>query len=108
MDYARHEYRLNKRESDGQSLRDHLEAVERQTGIRPEELDGPDFPSLMSYVWSAFLSLSSSRNPALSGVAPITYEQIKAWTQVTGNPLSPREVDAIKRLDYIFMEEMNG
>lgn len=99
---------MSKKQSDGQSLRDHLEAVERQTGNRPKELDGPDFPHLMSYVWSAFLSLNSSRNPAFSGVAPITYEQILAWKQLTNNPLSPREVEVIRRIDNIFLEEING
>lgn len=83
-----------------------LEQVERQTGCTPEELKGPDFPELLRNVWSAFLALSNSRNPAFSGVSPITFEQIRAFIEVTGTPLSPREVNAIKRLDTVFCRAM--
>lgn len=99
---------MSKRDSDGVSLQENLESVERQTGKRPEELDGPEFPYLMSYCWSAFTMLSNSRSPSMSGIAPITYEQILAWKKVTDMPLSAREVEAIKRLDNVFLEEMNG
>jgi len=81
-----------------------LEQVERQTGRRIEALESPrDFPRLLSHVWSAFISLSNSRTSGFSGPNPITYEQILAWKQVTEQPLEPWEVEAIKRLDNIFM-----
>ena len=92
---------------DGASLRDNLEQVKRQTGITPEELIGPKFPFLMSNVWSAFRSLSNRRNPAFSGVAPITYEQILAWKQLTETPVSPREIEVIGLLDNKYMSIMN-
>lgn len=67
-----------------------------------------EFPTLLSHVWSAFISLSSSRTSGFSGPNPITYEQILAWKQVTEQPLEAWEAEAIKRLDIIYMGVANG
>lgn len=107
MDYGEHFFKLNKRDESGSTLKELLEQVERQTGRKPEELKGPEFPELLRHVWSAFLALSNSRNPAFSGVSPITFEQIRAFIEVTGTPLGPKEVSAIKRLDNVFIKVMN-
>ncbi len=62
----------------------------------------------MMYVWSAFTTLSNSRTPGFSGPSPITYEQIKAWKELTETPISSREVEVIKRLDAVYMGTVNG
>ncbi len=98
---------MSRKDPSGVSVRETLLEVERQTGHRPEELDGPEFPEVLGNVWSAFIDLSNSRNPAFSGVSPITYEQIKAYTEVTQTPLSPKEIEAIKRLDLIYQKVMS-
>ena len=67
-----------------------------------------EFPTLLSHVWSAFISLSNSRTSGFSGPNPITYEQILAWKQLTEQPLSSWEVVAIKKLDSIYMGVANG
>jgi len=63
---------------------------------------------LLSHVWSAFISLSSSRGSGFSGPAPITYEQIKAWKEVTETCISPWEIEAIKKLDLEYLGVANG
>lgn len=40
----------------------------------------------------------------MSGPNPITYQEIKAWCELTGVVLSPWEVNAIKRLDAVYMK----
>ena len=92
----------------GVSLRENLEQVKRQTGRTPPELETPRFPILLEPIWSAFISLSNSRNPSMSGVSPITFEQIKAWSDLTGNVLKPFDVELIKKLDLLYMRIMNG
>lgn len=81
--------------------------VKKQTGITPEGLKGPKFPELMVNTWSAFIDLSNSRNPSMSGIAPITYQQIESFMKVTGTMLSSREVRTIKQLDLKYLEIMN-
>jgi hypothetical protein len=108
-EWAEHQFKLNKPDKDGITEREHLEQVERQTGRRLEALEPPtEFPQLMSHVWSAFITLSNSRTQGFSGPNPITYEQIKAWKELTETPVSPWEIIAIKRLDAVYMGTANG
>ncbi len=62
----------------------------------------------MSHVWSAFISLSNSRSAGYSGPNPITYEQIKAWKELTDTPLDARDVEAVVRVDAVYMRVANG
>ncbi len=62
----------------------------------------------MSHVWSAFISLSNSRSTGYSGPNPITYEQIKAWKELTDTPLDARDVEAVVRIDAVYMRVANG
>lgn len=89
------------------TVREHLEQVERQIGRKPPELEGPKFPELVSHVWLAFVSLSNSRTSGFSGPDPITYEQIKAWKELTNNEVSSRDVAAIMSVDRVFMRVAN-
>ena len=108
-DWAGHQFKLNRPDKDGVTEREHLEQVERQIGRRPEALEPPtEFPQLMSHVWSAFCVLSNSRTQGFSGPNPITYEQIKAWKELTETPVAPWEIEAIKSLDTVYMGVTNG
>jgi hypothetical protein len=51
----------------------------------------------MSHVWSAFIVLN----------ATISYQEIKTWKELTDTPLSSWEIEAIKRVDVVFMGTMN-
>ena len=98
-----------KSDQSGVTEREHLEQVERQTGRKIEALEPPtEFPVLISHVWSAFITLSNSRSAGFSGPNPITYEQIKAWKELTETPLASWEVEAIKRLDVVYLGVANG
>lgn len=41
----------------------------------------------------------------MSGPLPISYTEIKAWSELTGAQPSPWEVMAVKRLDQIYIAE---
>jgi hypothetical protein len=90
-------------DKDGVPQREHLLEVERQTGRTPLALEGPDFPELLDHVWSAFLSLNTSRGQGYSGPLPLNYQEIESWKRLTGSLLSPWEVKAIMRLDAIYL-----
>lgn len=108
VDYAEHEFSISKPDKSGTSEREHLEQVERQTGHRPKALDGPDFPLLMSHVWSAFIALSNGRSMGFSGPNPISYQDIKTWKELTDTPLSSWEIQAIKMVDSVFIGMTHG
>jgi hypothetical protein len=98
LEFAEFNFKLNTPDKNGTTQRDHLEQVERQTGRRPTALEGPDFPLLVSHIWSAFILLSNA----------ISYAEIKTWKELTETPLDAREVEAIKSLDEVYMRVMNG
>jgi len=79
--------------------------VQRQAGRRIEALESPtEFPTLLSYVWSAFISLNNTRSSGFSGPNPITYEQVLAWKTLTGSEVSPKEVELIMKIDRVYMQ----
>jgi hypothetical protein len=43
-----------------------------------------------------------------SGPNPIGYEQIKAWKELTETPLAAWEIEAIKRLDVVYLGVANS
>jgi len=106
VEFAEWTFELDKPQEGG-SKREHLEQVERQIGYAPRELEPPEFPFLVQHIWSAFISLSTGRTAGFNGPNPITFEQIKAWKELTGQPLSPRDVEAIKSLDAVYVRVMN-
>lgn len=78
--------------------------VKKATKRSPEGLENPnEFPTPLGYVWSSFVSLNSARTGGFSGPNPITYQEIQAWKELTNAPITPREVDAIKRLDKAYL-----
>lgn len=88
-------------------MREHLESVEKQTGLELEELNGPVFPDLLSHIWSAFSDLSNVRGEGVSGPSPIDYKQITDWSNLTGTPVLPWEVKAITKLDITYRKVLN-
>lgn len=107
--WAEFNFKLNTPDKDGITKREHLEQVERQIGRKPEELEPPtEFPTLLSHVWSAFISLSNARAAGFSGPSPITYTEIKSWKETTQTPLDPWEVEAVKRIDVVYMGVTNS
>lgn len=108
LEFAEHSFKLSKTDQDGVTEREHLEEVERQTGKTPQALIGPQFPTLVSHIWSAFVSLSSTRTAGFSGPNPITYPDIQAWLTLTNQVLSPRDIEAIKLLDSTYLRIQHG
>lgn len=88
---------------DGTTRRAHLESVERQTGRRPAELDGPELPADGSHIWAWFLELSTGRGSNGFGPDPISWLDLLAWTALTGMITRPAEIDAIMALDRAWL-----
>ena len=108
MAYAEHQFELSKTDQNGVTVRAHLETVEKQTGKRPKDLEGPEFPYELSHLWSAFVFLSSGRSSGFSGPEGLSFSEIKAWSELTATPVSPADVDVIKKLDTLYLRVANG
>lgn len=71
------------------------------TGDDVPELDGPDPPGIVSHVMEWFMELNSARQ------GPISYSEIKAWSELTQRHITPFEITLIKRLDLTYLEQQN-
>ena len=102
VEFAQHEFRLSTRQKDGATLREHLEAVQRQTGKKPEELCGPELPPEGAHWWHWWCELAQGRQNGLA-VSPITWADVAAWAALTGRQLDPFDLNAIRAIDAAFV-----
>lgn len=86
------------------TLREHLEAVERQTGRRPRDLDGPPLPDCVAHVWSWWQDLHVARGGTGFGPAPIGWQDVAAWSALTGTITRPAEIRLLMDIDRAWLE----
>jgi len=79
-----------------------LESVARQTGRRHKDLDGPEMPTELSYLWGWFQELGAQRSSNGWGPNPISYSEIRAWAALSGTLIHASEVRVIVALDAIY------
>jgi hypothetical protein len=79
-----------------------LQSVYRQTGILPEELTY-ECPKLFNYLWIFFSNLSSVRSSNGYFANPLSYTEIKAWSELMVINLHPEEVRILRIMDNQFL-----
>lgn len=89
---------LGQRMKDGATLREHLQAHARQTGIVDPRLVA-QLPRSVADLWEAFVSLSASRQA--EGGIPVS--EVLAWQQLHGVRLSGWDVDTLCAMDRAVM-----
>lgn len=78
----------------------HWQQVEKSLGRTPQELkDKPAFPDHLDYLWEQYVALKNASEGAVS------FEQIHAFCNLTGERLAPWEVEAIRSLDNAHAQE---
>ena len=81
----------------------HLDQVWKSTGRKPQALESPEFPEVISHIWIWFSELHNARPASGLGASPITYSEIVAWSTLTCVMPTPWEVSVIKRIDREFL-----
>lgn len=90
---------------DGATVRQHLEAIQRQTGFTPDALAfAPPLPEGLEPLWHDFWALHSGRGNSGFGPAQITFADIDAYQRVTGVRFQPWQLDAIRRADGAYLK----
>lgn len=83
-------------------LKEQLLSVERQTGIRPKELDDfVDCPEDLKYIWDWFVELDSTRTGSGFGVNPIQFSEIVAYFTLIDIEPDAFEITALRMLDRV-------
>ena len=88
------------KDSGSGSIRDQLNLVWKNTGIRPKELDDlPELPKTCIEVWNWFIDLSASRTSNGFGMNPFTYQEILAYFTLISVIPKDWEIKLLKMLD---------
>ena len=72
--------------------------VWKKTGIKPEELT-LELPVVFFELWEWFIELHMARGSNGMTLNPISFTEIKAWAELTGTEITPKEVRLLKMLD---------
>lgn len=113
--YIQHTVKYDLPDSNGTTKRQHLTSFRRQlekSGKSKEaldkqfaELEVPSVSTTGKYLLNIFSELSTARQNGMNGPMPITYTEIKAYNELTDAALEPWEVDAIRLMDRVFIQE---
>ena len=68
------------------------------------ELETPDFPLPLMYLWQAFFRIRRRIGSAGFGPSPIGLADIDAFNRLSGLALAPWEVAMIERLDDLWLK----
>lgn len=81
-------------------MRDQLQSVWRQTGIKPKEFeDLVELPESCISIWKWFIDLHNARGSNGFGINPISYTEIKAYFDLIDIRPEEWEIMLIKRFD---------
>ncbi len=85
-------------------MRQHLESAARRGHRKAiEELEGPEFPDALEYLYVWLYELHGRSGAGMHGLAPMSYTTIAAWSSLTGNVPDALEVRALLALDAILL-----
>jgi hypothetical protein len=70
-------------------------------GITPDAMiNPPDLPEGTGYLWGWFIDLMRGSGGEL------TFSEVKAWTELTGNRPTPAEVEIIMDMSFEVMKDI--
>ena len=108
MDFAKQEFKFSKRIQGG-SIREQLESVWRQTGVKPPELaDLVELPKSLMHLWKIFSILSDQRSTDFGKPNPLQVPDILACAAVYNIELEDWEFELIIAFDKLKMNQIHS
>jgi hypothetical protein len=109
--YAERYFQLNAAEGDEtkrQSLERQIERAEIEGKVArvaeiEAELEMPEFPEPLAYLWRTYLRLRRRMAGGFAGHNPIGWQDIDAFSRRAGLRLSPWEIETLERIDDLFV-----
>jgi hypothetical protein len=71
---------------------------------QPELHDGPELPLEALHVWDWFREIAANRTSNGFGPNPITFLDIRAWSELSGHAIRASEFRTIVMLDQLWRE----
>jgi hypothetical protein len=99
IEFAAHQFRLDKPRGDGSTDRQHLQAVAERSPAAAEQLAGPPLPAAIAHVWAWFCQLDAGRGGGGFGPTPLSWGTLDAWARLTRTRPTAFEVHCLLALD---------
>lgn len=105
LEYVDHQLKLGERSADGSTLRDHLLSAQRQTGTEHPALLPAECLEEAKYIYEDyFLSMSRRRISGSVGPGALSNAEVQAWARLRGVTLSLFEIEALDRIESLWLE----
>lgn len=89
----------------GNSLRDQLNSVWRQTGVKPKQLDElKELPESCTELWKIFIDLHNARQSNGFGMSPLTYSDISAYAHLYKIEFEEWELTLLRMFDQAVLQ----
>lgn len=105
---------LDVRRKDGTTRREALEKARKQLkqakadcSSVDEQLKPVEVPYCFNRLLSTFWFINTGRSEGVNGFLPISFSEIKAFCELTDEPLTPWEVETLKVMDRVFLDEIH-
>ena len=102
--WARHQFELDIPDKGGNTGREHIKGAlkrarsdDRKRALAAE-LAGPPLRRQLHYLWTMFNEISAGLESGGFGPATVTWQNIEAWSRLTGTSLEPLEAVILARL----------
>jgi len=93
---------MQKPADNGHSQRANLQALADLGNLTAiAALDGPPMPAALEYLHAWHGELARARRITEHGPAPLTYQDLLAWSLLTAQDPEPHEVEALMALDLV-------
>lgn len=107
-EFARWQFKMSERQSDGASLMEHLKVVEKVSGRTPPELlEEPELDELFYECWSWFLRLHQRRTSNGFGVNYILHSELLAFFKLLQYIPQQWELELLELFDSVAMDEIS-
>jgi hypothetical protein len=90
------------KQSDGSTLRQHLQVGERVWKRWDERLHR-EVPEAMAHLWRWFRELAMGRTFTEYGAQALSHAEIDAWARLRRIELSSKELDVLRMLDAVML-----
>lgn len=87
-------------DSQGISVRAHYRQAKR-------EINEPDLPFSIEYLWKIFLRMSKRRSGSGFGGNPLGWWDMVGFQVATGIPLRSWEIEALEKMDDLYLKTVN-
>ena len=74
---------------------------------RAETVEDPEIPDDGEHIWTWFWMLAARRQSGINGPQPISYADIMAWCQMTGELMLREELAIIIRMDDSYLSSIS-